>query len=136
MAIPVNPQSYETLKARFPECLKVRWDAAKIQREGGDRPGLHPEYVFDTLDGLRLIVSVDTLPNDPVLHISASMWDMEQWRGIIKSKADCIEVVFRAFKKLAGLEAVETGCSAATFSSQGVVHFVYPLDPALMHSAD
>lgn len=38
-----------------------------------DRPGLHPENVFDFHDGLRLIVSQDLYDVGEHLHVSASL---------------------------------------------------------------
>jgi len=38
-----------------------------------DRPGSHPEHVFDFFDGLRIIVSTDQYRHGTHLHVSASL---------------------------------------------------------------
>lgn len=64
MGLPFKPQSLSELRHRFP---------AAINHYHQVRPGKHRAHVFDTEDGLRLIVSVESINGDDVLHVSGSV---------------------------------------------------------------
>lgn len=133
MRLPIEPKSYDELKARFPEALVRVWDAdyiGKFGKFGGqvDRPGLHPEHVFDTDDGLRLIISRDKHDDGLFLHVSCSMFDTRPWVSKVKFEMDIVGICLWAFKRIAGLEDKGTGVAETKVTGQGVVHLVFPLE--------
>lgn len=78
MPIPFEPESVESLKKRFPECLERVWMMKDIR--AGQRPGLDRKYVFDfplefNPAGFRLLISKDRLLMGSLdIHISCS-WE-------------------------------------------------------------
>lgn len=70
--IPPKPQSYETLRQRYPEALKRVYDLDK--GIPSPRPGEQSQHVFDHTGGVRLIISRDKYNGQIMLHVSASWW--------------------------------------------------------------
>lgn len=71
--LPFEPESEQSLKARFQEALKDRFDVREVENNLTERPGLMRKHVFDFQDGLRLIVSNDKSGNNYYMHVSASL---------------------------------------------------------------
>lgn len=134
MPLPFQPESFESLRAKLPVALSKFWDVKDVLN-GGDRPGLHREYIFDTEDGMRLIISCDFLTdvddiqsigkgNRHVLHISGSTFDKDQ------TDEQAISTILTAFKKISGLDAL--GIATVNKTKGGVVHVIYPLSEELL----
>jgi hypothetical protein len=71
--VPINPEPLPALRARWKQALAHVYDQMAIVEGGGIRPGEVAAQVFDALDGLRLIVSRERVPEGRVvLHVSAS----------------------------------------------------------------
>ena len=67
--IEFNPLSIEEHKARYSIAVMVEWLIAPGMK---DRPGQHPEHVFDFNCQTRLIISKEIIFNRIVIHFSAS----------------------------------------------------------------
>src|SRR5262245_42759717 len=69
--LPPDPESLDVLRARYPKALEFVYDVEGMQ-SGDIRPTEVAANVFDTLDGLRLIVARERLPcGHERLHIGA-----------------------------------------------------------------
>lgn len=68
-----NPQTTKQMRRRLHLALNKVCDPEMIQLGSQIRPGLLPQHVFDCLDGLRLIISLDLLGSTPSVHVSASV---------------------------------------------------------------
>lgn len=129
MGLPFEPEPIEALKRRLHEAFVRVWSVENVEG-GGDRPGLHRENVFDTPQGIRLIVSKDTSEqfDGMVLHVSGSIdrKHIARWKGRIVDHGTAIIAILAAFKEISGLDA--TGVAQSAMTPGGVVHLVYPLD--------
>ena len=101
--VPVNPQPLHVLQFRYPAAVQPCYDALEVQAARAPSPSKNPIHVFDTHDGLRLIVSRERHPTgDVVVHISASFnspeiaarpaaglltWIIDTWQHIANSTA-------------------------------------------------
>ena len=101
--MPINPQPLHVLQYRYPAAVKELISAVDILHGHLPPPSKDPTHVFDTDDGLRLILSRELHPNGKtVVHISASFngpetagqpiealmtWIVQTWQRIAKSTA-------------------------------------------------
>jgi hypothetical protein len=72
-----HPLTATEQRTRWPAATAKEWDFTELVGQvplDADRPGLHPENLFDFHDGLRLIVSIDKYNFGTYLHVSASAW--------------------------------------------------------------
>lgn len=77
--VPWNPQPIEQLRARYPAAVKETIDVRDILTKRRATPSGEPEHVFDLEPGLRLIVSLERMPDGVVgVHISASFQERER----------------------------------------------------------
>jgi hypothetical protein len=90
--VPETPQPLEVLQERYGAAIEKLWDTRIIAADVANKrtpitPSGQPEHVFDSDDGLRLIISRDRYANpDPKklldrtgIHFSASMFgDLEK----------------------------------------------------------
>lgn len=91
--IPFEPQPLKQLQERYAEAIDIVWVADKNMV---DRPGLHRENVFDTEDGIRLIISKDLSPNGKeYIHFSGSVKESiyvddisVEWKDVFTQKFD------------------------------------------------
>lgn len=73
-----DPKSAAEHRNRWTKAMLKVWDYRGIigeLSEAMDRPGVHPDYIFDYHDGLRVIASVELLgigTGQTYLHVSAS----------------------------------------------------------------
>jgi hypothetical protein len=124
--VPVNPEPEDALRARYPAALAKIYQLAEAAAERRG-PGDRPEHVFDTLDGVRLIVSREQWPNGRLqLHVSASFHDhcaieLQQIRRVLGIR-DGLDFMLRRFREISG------DTSAATLiglsEGKGVPHWV------------
>lgn len=72
--LPFEPEEIVKLKERYPQCKERVWKMSELHY---DRPGMHRKYVFDFLDGTRLLISRSAfgLSRDIKEHVSASWED-------------------------------------------------------------
>lgn len=105
MALPLEPEPIEVLRARFGDALRRSYGPQEIERDPeADGPGLHREHVFDFTDGLRLIVSYDHLDQsqpEPILHVSASARTGSPARREVGTIEALLEYVQKAMSSLA-----------------------------------
>lgn len=98
--VPWNPEPLEVQVARYPQAVKRVVDQLSVLRGAVAAPSAFPEQVFDSVDGLRLIVSLERTPEGTVItHVSASFhtrpaqertrtleellaWIGDRWRAI------------------------------------------------------
>jgi hypothetical protein len=74
--VPMNRQPLAELKARYPAAVAEVIDVRAIIDGLRLPPSAEPKHVFDTEDGLRLIISMERMPDGKVgTHISASLHD-------------------------------------------------------------
>jgi hypothetical protein len=130
MGLPFERQSWEELNQRLPAALSRVWNSNDIaEKKTLDRPGLHRDYVFDTPDGWRLIISREIVNGSSILHVSCSInndpADLKHWLEKIFNQDDAIAAALVCFKQITGLK--ETGVAEAAMTSGGVIHFMYPL---------
>jgi hypothetical protein len=71
--LPFEPQALEALRARLPAALSCVYDTQAVERGDIVRPGALRKHVFDCIDGMRCIVSLDRQWSGNVyLHMSFS----------------------------------------------------------------
>jgi hypothetical protein len=75
MGLDWQPESNESLAARFDDAMSRIYDADAISEGQSDRPGQHRENVFDFEDGFRVIVSYEKHDGDLYIHVSGSAQD-------------------------------------------------------------
>lgn len=86
--IPLNPLSIEEQKKRIPAMLAKVWDFSGFikDQENTPRPGRDPDCIFDIAGvGVRLIISRDKKDELQYLHVSASVYNVEEARGQVAS---------------------------------------------------
>lgn len=101
--VPVEPQPLDVLKARYPAAVReliVQMDIVAGKR---DAPSGEPAHVFDTEDGLRLIVSLERLPNSIVgTHISLSFHSIEASCRLAPTFHALVDLVRERWRALSG----------------------------------
>ena len=110
----------ESLKARLQNALDDVYDVSKIEA-GAPRPGQSRQHVFDTEQGVRMIVSVDkpAVDEPPVLHISFSLIDPLPPGMTLEKFGDLID-------SLPSVLFGRTMQSTQETRSSMVVHHLYP----------
>jgi hypothetical protein len=75
--LPFQPESVEVLRARYPEAVAEIVDLEGVRLGSVATPGQSRRHVFDTREGVRLIVSRErTEPTGVVVvHLSGSLLD-------------------------------------------------------------
>jgi hypothetical protein len=110
-----NPEPMEALRARYAGALEHEFSVGFILSGTERRPGECPANVFDFLDGLRLIVSREVMPDGTrYLHVSASfrkesrIADEMRLLSLTKTPQELLEMwrrnVPRRFAELSGDE--------------------------------
>ena len=128
MTLPFEPQPLSVLRARLVDALAAPVDVLRVLAGYDVDPGLQRQHVLDCEDGLRLIVSVDRLPDDTVqVHLSASIhypspvWDTMA-RYPLRARQRFVAQAEQRWRDLGG--------SPLTFASfspgKGVPHWVGP----------
>jgi len=104
--VPFNPQPIEELNRRYPAAVRDTYDVREIIEGRCIPPSANARHVFDTEEGLRLIISVEPLPPDfrSYIHMSASF---NRPRCLPKTKslkgADEVEQwILETFKQISG----------------------------------
>lgn len=83
--LPPDPKSVDEHTARWPLAVADVWDYRGELPPDTDRPGLHPDHLFDFRDGLRLLVSTDRYDFGDFLHVSASCQpDSPIWHRVVR----------------------------------------------------
>lgn len=71
--VPLRPESIEQLRARYPQAIAEMIQQLDVLAGAKPAPSGDPVHVFDTEDGLRLIISLEQTPKGRVgVHLSAS----------------------------------------------------------------
>lgn len=152
MNIKNTPEPIAALRARLPAALAKVWNAAVVAKalqdasddsakNKVDRPGLHPENVFDFEDGIPLIVSVEAIPTpgraaqnqgefDIKLHVSASIHAGSLMAESVMQLADAqridyvLKVLHARAAELTGVE--KSKLEFLMFSAGGIPHWYAP----------
>jgi hypothetical protein len=139
-AVPWTPQPWATLTARLPKAFEKVYtsqpfEAATLAQALGlaptsqDRPGLHPESVFDTQYGVRVILSRERRRDGSTfLHASASVTKGTQaWYEVFAEPHTFFELTTRTVRVLSGVRFTFAGMTAMA----GIPHYeaVDPRDP-------
>lgn len=128
MGLPFQAEPYEQLRARFYKAVKYAWDVGPLSRGEVEqllnRPGESRDYVFDTVDGFRLIISVERQGKWTYLHVSGSVHVDNSTAA--PGRQNPWPVVLDVFKRVSGIERV--GPTQAMVSPGGVVHIVMDAD--------
>lgn len=119
-SVPVNPQPLHVLQFRYPAAVKERIAAIDTLPGGGlPPPSGDPAHVFDTVDGLRLIISRELHPNGKtVVHISASFNGPEI---AARPVAELLPWIVTTWQRLADSTATPV---LIKVSEGGVPHFI------------
>lgn len=92
--VPWSPEPLASLQARYPAAVTDLIDQQDVADERRPSPSGEAKHVFDTEDGLRLIINCERLLDGRVgIHISASLHHnppkkldiRETWRSIAQS---------------------------------------------------
>lgn len=98
--VPLNPEPIDALRRRFPAAIAEVIAHEDIFSGRRPAPSGEPAHVFDTEDGLRLIVSMERLQDGCVgTHISASFHTLE---GAGLPWHDAQAWIFKTFAALSG----------------------------------
>ena len=68
--LPWQPESRDSIKARFAEALALDYDLQACRAEEQEPPGVNRKHVFDFEEGVRMIVSIDRSATERLLHLS------------------------------------------------------------------
>lgn len=117
--IPFIPQSMARHKTRLAECLKTVYDTSKILTESDERPGRFPQNMFDFSDGIRLIISRETIRSEEVTHVSGSV-DHAIWQ--YNNPEHCFNCMVKKILELFDLKK-EDDISLVGFSEGGIPHW-------------
>jgi hypothetical protein len=72
-SVPFNPEPMDRLQARYKDAIRELIDPRDILAKKRKPPSSDARHVFDTEDGLRLIISLERMPDGRVvIHMSAS----------------------------------------------------------------
>lgn len=94
--IPFQPESDESLRARYHKAVEKPWSIDPKGPTPTDGPGKHREHIFDFEDGMRLIISIDKGPEDELLHFSASMFK--------HIEGDTLKLAEQRFREMSGCD--------------------------------
>ena len=126
--LPFEPQEMKDMVTRYHEAVATTNDIELIQAGKAPVPSKDRKHVFDFQDGMRIIVSVDNLRSDVVLHVSCSV--REEFINGYKF-AGSIDDLFAFLKKEVERRLAEMRGSAIphleeTFISEhGVLHLMF-----------
>lgn len=100
--IPFEPEPIDEARDRFPVALETTYEAWRAASPEWNVPGEKRENIFDFDDGLRLIVSRDILYpfEEPVIHVSASLYEAERWRTRSRKRVE--RIIRQRLEKLFG----------------------------------
>ena len=129
--VPDNPESMESLQARFPAALEKLWDIDDPAYDIDRGPGKYREHVFDCENGFRFIASREkySLVNGgvPHLHVSVSFRDgsaIEQvvagGRSVQDRRQRFCRAAWDTFAEISGLTLPE---KPTHVTSGGVLHW-------------
>ena len=119
--VPITPQPWDVLQARYPAALEPVYLATDIAYGEIDSPSANPVHVFDTMDDWRLIVNRERLPdNRVVLHVSLSRTD--QWRSFVRMNMG--EVLLACARTWQELAQSDRALTFVGFSDAGCPHFL------------
>lgn len=121
--IKPRPESTDTLRRRYPAALSRTFDVDATRCGSAEGvPSLCRANVFDTLDGVRLIVSVTRLADfGRFLHVSVSLLEGLDWFNTltIVSQALGPEVASARLKALAERKYAEISGDAEPLTFRG-----------------
>lgn len=121
--IEPKPQSYDTLRQRYPEALRQVYDIDAGILD--PRPGEQAQHIFDHTDGVRLIISRDKSDGKTILHVSASWW-MNNF-GETATLDRVFGFIFEAISEITGHPDPKSYLVLVT-GGKGIPHFLFP-DP-------
>lgn len=126
--VDVNVQPWESLQARYADAIRDVYDQSAIVEGRVEPPSGRAQHVFDTPDGVRLIVSRERVSNGmTVIHISASRFK-GTWAPVVPIL--CAEVA-TAFAKVAKVRSAEMRFLG--MSEGGIPHFYIPSPTETVH---
>lgn len=105
--LPFEPESIESLRARYPDALRSVFNAEAVAFGGAPRPGQIRAHVFDSPDGVRLIVDREKSPGHPVyLHLTGSAQEGTPLRDDLRdgraSLADVLARILDRYRDISG----------------------------------
>jgi hypothetical protein len=128
-SVPLRAEPLDVLQARYPAAVADLIDVAAVVRGARTAPSKDPAHVFDTIEGLRLIVSREQMPDGRVgLHLSASFhadtFLADERAREALSAGQIVPLIVRAWQAIAQSQAAPTFIG---LSGGGVLHFyVWP----------
>lgn len=121
--LPRNPQPYPVLAGRYALAVARVWDLQEI-KAGGARPGQAPECIFDTEDGLRLIISRERNPDGLVnLHMSMSAQEGALPALGITDRPALVHLAVNRLRWIRG--SVPMGNVIIWVSQGAILHFIF-----------
>ena len=124
--IEVNPQSWEMLKARYQAALTPAYDVSLVLEGKLVAPSTLQKHVFDTEDGMRLVISTDITAGKHLLHFSASVWDESKVSNLRRTQ----KWVLKNLHRLSGTKYVLSDMTEVAVSLAGVIHMFKAVDQA------
>jgi hypothetical protein len=102
--LPHEPESVESMLARFPKALEPVYATEAIREGRMPRPGQVRAHVFDFEDGVRMIASMDLDEGingpDPFLHLSFSRRDEAMTKDQLARRITDLIAIFASGYKL------------------------------------
>jgi len=122
--VPWHPEPLDALRRRYPAALVALVSPVDVANGRARAPSKDPACVFDTVDGLRLIVSRERFDDGRILiHISASFQDLgDALKDIDSEDAPAVmDLIVHAWQTIS--QSTQTPTLVA-ISPGGVPHFV------------
>ena len=117
MATPFNPQPLQLLKERYPKAVAVAYNVDKCIAEQIIPPSKRPEHIFDTEEGIRIIISRDNKNGSEYIHFSGSFDDSYQG----PMNMNCMQRMVDLFGAISGMREP---CRLIGFSKDRVPHWL------------
>lgn len=103
LRVPLKPEPLAALRARYHLAVARVIDPLDVARGLVPAPSADAVHVFDTEDGLRLIVSLERMPDGRVgTHISASIHDEVAVRQDCTTGAELFMFIGRSWQAISG----------------------------------
>jgi hypothetical protein len=125
---PYEPEDVETQRARYGSALMVVHDVESIRSGNAPDPGLFRRFVFDSRDGIRLVVSVEAVAGQgEYLHLSASLDpDCEHYADVGRGTLNIGSFMVMVMDRFRAISGDDRPLKFRGLSPLGVPHWCRP----------